>query len=150
MLSKGLLFVSLIVGREFIDFLHHGSCFCSQSVTLVFSWILSATFLLSLTDGCLHGPEGRTFTHKHSKTLLLKMGFHGEAGWESIKGNCLRTHVCVFVCVCMKIAQTVKVLYGVAALFFSEWRPCLSHRIGYYSNIELIVQILSCTQAPLS
>lgn len=74
---------------------------------------------LSLTEGCLHGSERRTLTHKHSNThyvpvLLLKTGFHGEAGWESFRGI-----VCIHTCVllCASIAQTVNVLYAVAALF---------------------------------
>lgn len=42
------------------------------------------------------------------------------------------------------------VLSGVAALFAASADLRLSHRMGYYSDIELNLQILSCTQAPLS
>lgn len=62
---------------------------------------------------------------------------------------CIR--MCVFLCVCVHEDRSdCESPVWCGSIVFSEWRPCLSHRIGYYSNMELIVQTLSCTQAPLS
>lgn len=109
-----------------------------------------ATFLLSLTVGCLaRSGELRTHTKTHRvPMLLLKMGFHGEAGWESIRGHCLRTHVYVcFFCVCVH-NRSLRWCVCESCLmwqqcFSSEWRPCLSHR----SDIRAILNLetLSCT-----
>lgn len=54
-----------------------------------------------------HGPERCTLTQKtHNQRhtvpmLLLKMGYHGEARCENIRGHCLHTHVHVCNCVCI-------------------------------------------------
>lgn len=75
-----------------------------------------ATFVLSLTVGCLAWSRGmHTYTQTHTNThhvpmLLPKMGFHGEAGWENIRGDCL--HVYVYVYVYVYICAYVCVLDG--------------------------------------
>lgn len=58
--------------------------------------------------------------------------------------------VYIFVCVCVtdRLGSESPVWCG--SIICSEWRPRLSHKAGYYSDIELNLQILNCTEAPLS
>lgn len=104
-------------------------------------------------------PEGHALTHKHAQKHTVSP--RSSWRWVSmvkldeneLRGIvCMRTFMCIFVCVCVcwRVPETVTVLSGVAALFAASADLRLSHRMGYYSDIELNLQILSCTQAPLS
>lgn len=126
---------------------------CASWFTFLRSVPVSAVFLNTVcylsfvSDWRLFTWSREMHSNTHYAPVLLKTGFHGEAGWESFKGHCLHTHVCAFVCEDRSDGER-PVCCG--SIVFSEWKPCLSRKIGYYSSIELILQVQSRTQESLS